>query len=83
MGNDKITWLHLTDLHVGMGPDAHLWPNARQRVHSDISDLSQKIGGIDLVFFTGDISQKGDKTEFARATSEIEEIYSLILRFSC
>lgn len=77
MTSDKLTWLHLTDLHVGMGPDAHLWPNARQQVQADIRALKQKLGLIDFVFFTGDITQKGTEDEFMRAAKEIEELLDL------
>ena len=54
-----ISWLHLTDLHVGMSEQAHLWPNVRNAFLTDLERLCAKTGPWSLVFFTGDLVQSG------------------------
>lgn len=56
-----ITWLHLTDLHQGLHGQKWLYPTIRQAFYEDLEKLHEKISPIDLVLFTGDLTQ-GDKT---------------------
>lgn len=58
----KITWLHLTDLHQGLSGQQWLYPSIRQAFYDDLEKLHNKINPIDLVLFTGDLTQ-GDKTK--------------------
>lgn len=61
----RFSWLHLTDLHVGLGAGAYLWPNVRDRtVFPDLDRLHKSCGPWDAVFFTGDLTQKGARKEF-------------------
>ena len=62
-----ITWLHLTDLHLGMKEQIRLLPNIQSRFLSDLKIVHDKAGPIDLVLFTGDIVQQGDHSEFDKA----------------
>ena len=60
----SLRWLHLTDLHLGMDGLEDLWPNVEEIFFEDLEYLCEKVGSIDLVMFTGDITQRGSKSEF-------------------
>lgn len=68
-----LSWLHLTDLHVGMGSQKWLWPSVKHAVIADIEKLASKTKGIDLVIFSGDLVQSGKKEEF----DKLDEISTL------
>jgi hypothetical protein len=51
---------------VGAGGTEHLWPDVQDAVIGDLEQLTKQLGGIDIVFFTGDLVQRGDPAEFAR-----------------
>ena len=52
-----LTWLHLTDLHVGMKEHSWLLPGVEDRLFDDLKQLHQRTGPWDLVLFTGDLAQ--------------------------
>lgn len=52
-----ITWLHLTDLHQGLPGQKVLYPAIGQKFYKDLEILHKKINPIDLVLFTGDLTQ--------------------------
>ncbi len=57
-------WLHLTDLHAGLAGMATLLPAVKAALRQDLVLLRSQMGGpIDLVLFTGDLSQRGDAVE--------------------
>ncbi|NEQ80814.1 MAG: hypothetical protein F6K26_11345 [Moorea sp. SIO2I5] len=56
--------LHLTDLHLGMDGLENLWPNVEEIFFNDLEYLCQKVDSLDLVMFTGDLTQHGSKWEF-------------------
>jgi predicted MPP superfamily phosphohydrolase/tetratricopeptide (TPR) repeat protein len=74
-----ITWLHVTDLHVGQDA-GWLWPNMRQKVFDDLEKLAEQTGPVDLVFFTGDIVQGGEQSEFDHAEKELANLRKLFAR---
>lgn len=60
----KFTWLHLTDLHVGQ-TKKYLWKDFESEVLDDFDRVVDKARSpIELVFFTGDLVQRGDPVEF-------------------
>ncbi|NEP27389.1 SAV_2336 N-terminal domain-related protein, partial [Moorena sp. SIO3I6] len=59
-----FSWLHLTDLHLGMDGLGDLWPNIEEIFFEDLEYLCEKVGPFDLVMFTGDITQRGSQSEF-------------------
>lgn len=69
-----INWLHLTDLHVGMKEQQWLWPNVRHKFFEDLKYLHEQSGPWDLVFFTGDLTQRGSIEEFKK----LDEILGLL-----
>jgi Calcineurin-like phosphoesterase len=66
MTADRFTWLHFTDLHVGMGDGQWLWPGVEEPVLADLARIHARLGRIDAVFFTGDLTQKGSTEEFSK-----------------
>ena len=57
-------WLHLTDLHLGMPGQVHLWPNFEAVLLADLRQLVDRVGPWQMVLFTGDLTQQGSKAEF-------------------
>ncbi|NEO45275.1 MAG: tetratricopeptide repeat protein [Moorea sp. SIO4A3] len=68
-------WLHLTDLHLGMDGLENLWPNVEETFFKDLKYLYQKVGLWDLVMFTGDITQRGSKSEFDQVDTLLTDFW--------
>ena len=58
----KITWLHLSDFHVGM--DGYGQRKLFSEIVSYVSDQVSDGYHFDFVFFTGDIANKGLSDEY-------------------
>lgn len=71
----SFSWLHLTDLHCGMKGQSWRWPNVRETVFDGLKKLHDKCGSWDLVLFTGDLTQKGNKDEFDRVDEILRELW--------
>ena len=61
---NKFSWLHFTDLHVGMFGSSYLYPNVEEILFEDLTKQHKKSGPWDAIFFTGDLVQKGLEKEF-------------------
>lgn len=72
---EYLSWLHISDLHVGMKGAGMLWIQIKQRMLEDISNHSTKHGPVDLVIFSGDIVQAGEETEFNLALKELIDLW--------
>jgi len=66
VADNTFSWLHFTDLHVGMSTSSYLWPNVEDIILADLEFLHEKSGPWDAIFFTGDLVQKGNKEEFTK-----------------
>jgi tetratricopeptide (TPR) repeat protein len=73
-----INWLHLTDLHFGLDDQGWLWPKIKREFFRDVAQLAGDIGGWDIVFFTGDLTQCGSEAEFNRLSQELEELWGVL-----
>lgn len=71
----KINWLHLSDLHYGSNQQEWLWPIVKDKFFEDVKILTEQIGEIDIVIFTGDITQSGDTQQFNNATAELYSLF--------
>lgn len=60
----SISWIHLTDWHIGQSEEFERFPNLEDVFFEDLKKIVPPIGGIDLVFFTGDFVNKGLKSEY-------------------
>ncbi|MEE4358318.1 MAG: metallophosphoesterase, partial [Desulfococcaceae bacterium] len=73
-----FTWLHLTDLHAGMKNQGWLWPDIKEKFFEDLKKLTDKSGPVDLVLFTGDLTQKGSAEEFEKVDSILTELWKVL-----
>ncbi len=69
-----INWLHITDWHVGQSHQ-WLWPRMREQFFGDLTLLSETAGPWDIVFFSGDLTQKGTVEEFEEVGSELLKLW--------
>jgi len=69
--------LHLTDLHVGMVSQEWLWPTAKRALLEDLARLHDKVGGLDLVIFSGDLTQKAASDEYNKLNDVLGELWDL------
>jgi len=72
--SECISWLHLTDLHLGQ-PNGWFWPVMRQQFYEDLAALAERAGPWDLVFFSGDFVQQGTQEEFQKVRGELERLW--------
>jgi hypothetical protein len=77
---ETISWLHLTDLHLGLDSQSWLWPRVKHDLFKDLEKLVINTGGWDLVFFTGDFTQTGNKDEFERLNKELEDLWKVLAK---
>jgi len=61
---NSFRWLHFSDIHVGMGVQVPLWPRFDTLLLDDLEIACRKTGGIDLIVFSGDLTQTGSADEF-------------------
>jgi len=76
MPTASFSWLHLTDLHLGMPGLPHLWPRMEEKFFDDLATLHAKSGPWDLVLFTGDLTYQGDPEEFQKADKLLEKLWN-------
>ncbi|WP_438000571.1 metallophosphoesterase [Sorangium sp. So ce185] len=71
----SLGWLHLTDLHQGMGGTSWLWPNVMTALFDDLARLHDVCGPWDLVLFTGDLTQCGTRDEFQKLDATLDRLW--------
>ena len=71
----KVTWLHFSDLHYGQKNHNILWPKIKKELFKDFDFIKSELGKIDVVFFTGDLTQSGKKEEFDELTALLKEMW--------
>ncbi|WP_437308658.1 metallophosphoesterase family protein [Sorangium sp. So ce388] len=71
----SLGWLHLTDLHQGMGGTSWLWPNVMGALFDDLARLHDLCGPWDLVLFTGDLTQRGSPDEFKKLDATLDRLW--------
>lgn len=79
----SINWLHLTDLHDGEPLEKRLWPNVEQKFTDDLARLHQANGGWDVVFFTGDLTNRGTPADFERLGKTLGELWGEFRKLGC
>jgi formylglycine-generating enzyme required for sulfatase activity len=71
----SLGWLHLSDLHQGMNGQRWLWPNVKDILFEDMAKLHDICGPWDIVFFTGDLTQRGTKDEFVSLDGTLDDLW--------
>ncbi|PCK08436.1 MAG: hypothetical protein COA42_09075 [Alteromonadaceae bacterium] len=70
-----FSWLHLTDLHWGLQGCDELWPKLCQTLAEDIVTVQKTIcTSYEAIFFTGDIVQNGDASQFNTLNDRLREL---------
>lgn len=73
----KLRALHLSDFHAGMGEQKRLFPLLRDDVLDDLARVTQE-APVDVVLFTGDLTQKGSRDEFEQFDKEFARIVAAL-----
>ena len=71
----SFSWLHLTDLHLGMKEQVRFFPVIKDRFFEDLSRLREKCGPWDLVLFTGDLTQTGSVDDFKKVDNFLNKLW--------
>lgn len=71
----QISWLHLSDLHVGMNDQHWMWPSLKRAFYEDLKRIYELAGPWDLVIFSGDLVQSGKSGEFDKLTLVLKELW--------
>lgn len=71
----SINWLHLTDLHRGMASQSSLWSNIESEFFDDLTRMHDKCGSLDMILFSGDLTQRGIKQEFEKLNETLSKLY--------
>lgn len=71
--------LHISDLHAGVSNSDWMWPNVKESFKNDLLELVDSEGNVDLILFSGDLSQKGTQEEFQQVGNIIEWIRDFLL----
>lgn len=59
-----LRWLHLSDLHHGLGDGGSDKHDRLDTFFDDVRRLVDRVGAVDLVLFTGDLTQAGSREQF-------------------
>lgn len=78
-----ITWLHITDLHAGMNNQDWLWPTLKTSFYEDLTTLRDVVGPIDLVIFSGDLTQTGGRDDYDRLDGILTELWAHFGKLNC
>nr|WP_141620998.1 metallophosphoesterase [Myxococcus sp. AB036A] len=70
-----LSWLHLSDLHLGVHGSRLLRPENREAFEQDLRRLHAGLGPWDLVFITGDLTMSGSTREFDLLNSTLETLW--------
>lgn len=73
----NISFLHFSDLHIGDKHQMGLISQTKKILFEDIEFILSKINTLDVVFFTGDLVQKGTKEEFIQFEEFLKEMWEL------
>lgn len=68
-----LRWLHISDLHYGLEDAGFDRAHARSLFFEDLMRLTGRIGPIDVVLFTGDLTQAGTEQQFEEFDREFVE----------
>ncbi|MCT4638111.1 MAG: metallophosphoesterase [Bacteroidales bacterium] len=76
----KIKYLHISDLHIGDKQQNGLISQTKKVLFDDIEYILTKIQTLDVVFFTGDLVQKGTKEEYILLESFLSELWKIFFK---
>jgi len=83
LDNQIVTFLHLSDLHVGMSPEGWLWPAVKSAFYADVKALLPQTGLPDIVIFSGDLVQRATREEYERLTELLCHLWEHFRGLGC
>lgn len=79
-----LTWLHISDLHVGSTGFADHWKTAEAMLLQDLSTVLGRTGTtLDLVVFTGDLTQSASADQFAALETFLLRLWKRFAELEC
>lgn len=72
----NVSFLHLSDLHIGDRLHQGIISKAKKVLFEDINYILKKMGTLDVVFFTGDLVQRGSKEEYDLLEIFLNELWA-------
>ena len=79
----QLRWLHISDLHAGQDTQNWLWPGLQTTFFDDLDRLIPAMGGLDLVIFSGDLTQRGSQGDFDTLKRMLERIWAKFEELHC
>lgn len=77
----RVRWLHLTDFHQGQKDQPRKWDQVKACFLEDLRHHAAKLGGIDAIFFTGDLAYSGQAAQYVAVQRGLDEISDLLAEY--
>lgn len=77
----EFNWLHISDLHAGQLTQDWLWPTLQTQFFEDFKRIKDKVGPIDFVIFSGDLTQSGSEEDFVVLRGILQRIWQELDNF--
>ena len=74
---NRISYIHLTDLHIGQKGSNAIFSQTKEIIKEDISYICDQLGSLDIVFMTGDMVQRGSQDEYKQFSDFINELWEV------
>ena len=71
----RFSWLHLSDLQLGLSGSRLLRPEYREAFEKDLRKVHEQTGPWDVVVLSGNLTQTGNTREFALLQSTLESFW--------
>ncbi|MBL9041375.1 MAG: AAA family ATPase [Myxococcales bacterium] len=75
MQKTGIGFLHFTDLHQGVAELDTLWASVEEQIYQDLERLHKDSGPWHIVFFSGDLTQRGSCEEFVALQQRLNRMW--------
>ncbi|CAG2138951.1 metallophosphoesterase family protein [Cupriavidus plantarum] len=81
--NKHLRWLHISDLHAGQDTQDWLWPTLQTNFFDDLDRIIPSMGGVDLVIFSGDLTQRGTSVNFDTLERLLGRLWEQFDKYGC
>ncbi len=73
-----IRWLHISDAHIGNRRGASHWWRTRADFTRSVEQMVQRLGAPDLILLTGDLTNRGLRSEFDQLDDLLTQLRGLL-----
>lgn len=73
--DEPFRLIHISDLHLGVGDQSWMWPTFKTALFEDLRGMHARSGPWDIVVFSGDLTQRGSRSEFDQLKSVLAELW--------